>query len=70
VLPVPLQYSTQACASSMLPEPMFTQMYGSAPIARQYWMNSLVPNRFDSSAYHASSLRRGRSPTGPTPSSQ
>ena len=49
---------------------MFTQMMGSVPISRQYSMNSLVPKRFDSSAYQASSLRRGRSSFGPTPSSQ
>jgi hypothetical protein len=67
---VPLQYSTHACASSMVPEPMFTQMIGSVSIARQYSMNSLVPKRLDSSAYHARSLRRGRSFLGPTPSSQ
>ena len=70
MFPVPLQYSTQAWASSIVPEPMFTQMYGSVSRTRQYSMNSFVPKRFDSSAYHASSLRRGRSPTGPTPSVQ
>src|SRR5579864_1425034 len=48
VSPVPLQYSTQAWASSIVPEPMLTQMYGSAPSARQYWMNSSVPKWFDS----------------------
>ena len=67
---MPLQYSTHACASSIVPEPMLTQMNGSVPSARQYSMNSLVPKRFDSSAYQASSLRRGRSSFGPTPSSQ
>jgi len=49
---------------------MFTQMIGSVPSSRQYSMNSLVPKRFDSSAYHASSVRRGRDSFGPTPSSQ
>ncbi len=68
--PAPLQYSTQAWASSMLPEPMLTQMIGSVPSSRQYSMNSLVPKRFDSSAYQASSVRRGRASFGPTPSSQ
>ena len=67
---MPLQYSTHAWASSIVPEPMLTQMNGSAPISRQYAMNSSVPKRFDSSAYQASSLRRGRCRCGPTPSSQ
>ena len=49
---------------------MFTQMNGSVPSTRQYSMNSSVPKRLDSSAYQASSLRRGRSSLGPTPSSQ
>src|SRR4029453_13882438 len=47
--------------------PMLTQMCGSVPTVRQYWMNSSVPKRFDSSAYQASSLRRGRSASGPPP---
>ena len=67
---MPLQYSTHAWASSWVPEPMFTQMNGSVPSSRQYSMNSSVPKRFDSSAYQASSVRRGRWSLGPTPSSQ
>src|SRR5437868_15336450 len=65
-----LPISTQAWASSIVPVPILTQMYGSVPRDRQYSMNSSVPNRLDSSVCQARSMRRGRCSTGPTPSVQ
>lgn len=63
-----LQYSNQARASSSVPVPIFKQMNGSAPMARQNVMNSSVPNWLLSSVSHASSGRLGRFSLGPTPS--
>lgn len=60
VSPVPLQYSTQASASSRVPVPMFRQSTGSTPTAAHQAMNSSVPNRLGSSVRQASSARRGR----------
>ena len=70
VSPVPLQYSTQASASSRVPVPMFRHSTGSTPAAPAQAMNSSVPNRLDSSLCQASSARRGRSSGGPMPSVQ
>src|SRR5690348_1212042 len=67
---VALQYSTQSAASCIVPVPMFTVMYGSAPSFRQYSMNSSVPKWFDSSSCQAVSQRRERSLLGPMPSFQ
>gem|GEM_PF-4066137 len=67
---MPLQYSTHAAASSIVPVPIFTQMYGSVPSVRQYSMNSSVPKRLDSSERQARLFLPGRSLRGPIPSVQ
>src|SRR5918999_5174067 len=49
VSPAPLQYSTQASASSRVPVPMFRQMYGSVPSSGQYGKDPAVPQGLDPS---------------------
>ena len=45
-------------------------MIGSIPTDRHHWVNSPGPTSLVSISFQAVSSRTGRSPTGPTPSSQ
>jgi len=66
----PLQYSTQAAASSAEPVPALTVICGLAPISRQKWRNSALPKALYSSPPQARAGRTGRRSAGPTPSRQ
>ena len=63
-------YSTSSRAASTPRVPRLIASIGSTPALRAQPMNSCRPNAFDSVVCHAPSRRRGRSATGPTPSSQ
>src|ERR1700744_4780557 len=65
-----LQYSSSALASSAPLVPRLTAIIGSRAALAHQAMNSLVPNALVSVLNQASSRRRGRLLTGPTPSSQ
>src|SRR5215468_1693209 len=65
-----LQYSSSALASSAPLVPRFTAIIGSRPAFAHQAINSFVPNAFVSVLNQASSRRRGRLSSGPTPSSQ
>src|SRR5262249_40917386 len=67
---VPLVYSTQCRASSMVPRPRLMQMYGSALMSPVDLRHSSVPKRFDSTSFEASWGRAGRLSLGPMPSFQ
>src|SRR6185436_2411086 len=69
----PLQYSTQAAASSTVaPRPStFTVIEGSAPAARANATNSSVPKSLGSgSLFHERFVHVTRSSRGPTPQAQ
>jgi hypothetical protein len=69
----PLQYSTQAAASSTVaPRPStLTVIDGSAPTRRQNATNSSVPTSPGSgSFFHERLIQSGRSSRGPTPQVQ
>ena len=69
----PLQYSTQAAASSAVaPRPStFTVIDGSAPMRRQNAMNSSVPMSPGSGSFFQERLTQiGRRSRGPTPHAQ
>ncbi|TWH66731.1 hypothetical protein JD77_01689 [Micromonospora olivasterospora] len=65
-----LAYSSRSQASCTPRVPRLTVIIGSTPAAAAQVMNSSSPNALVSTVFQARSRRRGRSPTGPTPSSQ
>jgi hypothetical protein len=63
-------YSTSERAASTPRVPRLMASITSTPAAFDQPMNSCRPNAFVSTVCQAPSRRRGRSSTGPTPSSQ